>query len=90
MDALAFTSDTALFFYGSSMLLAASSYADCQVPGVSNWLLRRGDQVSCIIVALIDGAERRWSSRKHGRCHCIEARRGREQEQAHVEGKSRS
>ncbi|MDE3230241.1 MAG: hypothetical protein KGO05_10195 [Chloroflexota bacterium] len=62
--ALAFTSDAALLFYGASMLLAAArGYAGCEVLAVSNWLLRRDDQVGCVIFAPIDSVERRWSSR---------------------------
>jgi hypothetical protein len=38
--ALAATSDAALIFYGSSMVLAAvRGYAGCEVLAVPNWLL---------------------------------------------------
>lgn len=44
LPALSFTSDTALLFYGSSMLSAAArGHAGCEVLAVSNWLLRRDD-----------------------------------------------
>jgi len=46
--ALDVTSDAALIFYGGSMLLAAArGSAGCEVLAVSNWLLRRDDQVGC-------------------------------------------
>lgn len=54
------TSDAALVFYGASLLLAAvRGYAGCEVLAVSNWLLRRDDQVGCVIFSPIDAAERR-------------------------------
>lgn len=62
--ALAFTSDAALIFYGSSMLLAAvRGYAGCEVLTISNWLLHRDDQVGCVVFAPIDHLEHRGSSR---------------------------
>lgn len=52
---LAFTSDAALLFYGASMLLAAArGYAGCEVLALSNWLLRRDDQVGCVLFAPVD------------------------------------
>jgi hypothetical protein len=57
---LAFTSDAVLIFYGGSMLLAAlRGYAGCEVLAVSNWLLRRDDQVGCVIFSPLDCLERR-------------------------------
>ena len=57
---LAFTSDATLYFYGASMLLAAvRSYAGCEVLAVSNWLLRRDDQVGCVLFWPVDALERR-------------------------------
>ena len=59
--ALSFTSDAALIFYGTSMLLAAArGYAGCEVLAMSNWLLRRDDQIGCVVFWPIDQAERRW------------------------------
>jgi hypothetical protein len=56
--ALAFTSDAAPLFYGTSMLLAAlRGYAGCEVLAISNWLLRRNDQVGCVVFAPIDHLE---------------------------------
>ena len=57
---LGFTSDAALIFYGASMLLAAArGYAGCEVLAVPNWLLRRDDQVGCIVFAPVDALEHR-------------------------------
>lgn len=57
---LGFTSDAALIFYGASMLLAAArGYAGCEVLAVPNWLLRRDDQVGCVVFAPADALERR-------------------------------
>jgi hypothetical protein len=57
---LRFTSDAALIFYGASMLLAAiRGYAGCEVLALSNWLLRRDDQVGCVIFSPIDAIEHR-------------------------------
>ncbi len=63
--ALAFISDATLIFYGSSMLLAAvRGYAGCEVLAISNWLLRRDDQVGCLVFWPIDHVERRfWRQR---------------------------
>jgi hypothetical protein len=58
--ALAITSDAALIFYGTSMLLAAlRGYAGCEVLAVSNWLLGRDDQVGCVLFAPLDHLESR-------------------------------
>jgi hypothetical protein len=58
--ALSATSDAALLFYGASMLLAAArGYAGCEVLAVSNWLLRRDDQVGCVLFSPVDSAEQR-------------------------------
>jgi hypothetical protein len=57
--ALAVTSNATQLFYGASMLLAAArGYAGCEVLAVSNWILRRDDQVGCIIFWPIDHLER--------------------------------
>ncbi len=56
---LSFTSDAALVFYGASLLLAAiRGYGGCEVLAVSNWLLRRDDQVGCMVLSPIDHLER--------------------------------
>ena len=57
---LSATSDAALAFYGVSMLLAAlRGYAGCEVLAISNWLLRRDDQVGCLLFGPVDYLERR-------------------------------
>ncbi|MGH3863786.1 hypothetical protein [Actinokineospora sp.] len=53
------TSDATVIFYGASMLLAAArGYAGCEVLAVSNLLLRRDDQVGCVVFAPVDAIER--------------------------------
>lgn len=55
-----FLSDAALLFFGSSMLLAGSrGYAGCEALSISNWLLRRNDQVGCVLFDWLDQFERR-------------------------------
>jgi hypothetical protein len=50
-----FLSDAVLAFYGVSMLLAAArGYAGCEVLAVSNWLLRRDDQLGCLVLSNVD------------------------------------
>jgi hypothetical protein len=57
---LEFTSDAALLFYGTSMLVAAlRGDAGCEVLAVPNWLLRRDDQIGCAVFWPIDRLERR-------------------------------
>lgn len=56
---LSFASGAALVFYGASMLLAAiRGYGGCEVLAVSNWLLRRDDQIGCLVLSPIDNLER--------------------------------
>lgn len=62
--ALSVTSDAALLFYGTSMLLAAArGYAGCEVLAISNWVLRRDDQIGCMVFGPVDTAERIDSKR---------------------------
>ncbi len=59
-SALAATSDAALVFYGTSMLIAARrGYGGCEVLAVSNWLLGRDDQLGCLLFAPVDHLEGR-------------------------------
>ncbi len=52
------TSDAALLFVGSSMVLAAfRGYAGCEMLALSNWLLRRHDQIACAVFTPIDSLE---------------------------------
>jgi len=54
------TGDAAVIFVGASMLLAAArGYAGCEVLAIPNWLLRRDDQLGCIVFAPVDLAESR-------------------------------
>lgn len=54
----------AFTFYGLSLLLAAArGYAGCEILAVSNWLLRRDDQVGCVVFSPIDAVEARLAGR---------------------------
>jgi hypothetical protein len=58
--ALSVTSDAALIFFGGTMLLTAlRGDAGCEILTLSNWLLRRHDQIACALFAPIDALERR-------------------------------
>jgi hypothetical protein len=60
VPAIAFIGYAALIFYGASMLLAAArGYSGCEVLAVSNWLLRRDDQVGCLVLSPLDNIEKR-------------------------------
>ena len=57
--AFSFAGEAAAIFYGASLLLAAvRGYGGCEVLAVSNWLLRRDDQVGCFVLSPIDQLER--------------------------------
>ena len=57
-----YTRDAALLFYGTSMLLAAArGYAGCEVLAITNWVLRRDDQVGCVLFSPLDEIESRTS-----------------------------
>ena len=59
-----FTRDAAALFFGASLLLAAvRGYAGCEVMAISNWLLRRDDQVGCVFYSPIDAVEARVTGR---------------------------
>ncbi len=50
-----FMSDAVLIFYGISMLFAAiRGYSRCEVLAISNWLLKRNDQLGCILFTPFD------------------------------------
>ena len=54
-----FTSDATLIFVGSSLLLAAlRGTSGCEFLALSNWLLRRHDQIACAVFTPIDSLER--------------------------------
>jgi hypothetical protein len=53
-----FTSDATLIFVGSSLLLAAlRGSAGCEFLALSNWLLRRTDQLACAVFTPIDALD---------------------------------
>jgi hypothetical protein len=54
------TAGAAFLFYGASMIVAATSRsAGCEVTAISNLLLRRRDEVGCMLFAPVDLAESR-------------------------------
>lgn len=54
-----FTSDATLIFVGASLLLAAfRGTAGCEFLALSNWLLRRSDQLACAVFTPLDSLER--------------------------------
>ena len=62
--AVPFTQDATALFLGSTLLLAAMrGYAGCEVTAISNWLLRRDDQVGCMVFSPLDAAESHLSRR---------------------------
>ena len=55
---IGFMSDAVLIFYGLSMLVAAlRGYGGCESLAISNWLLKRDDQIGCLVFSPIDHAE---------------------------------
>ncbi len=63
-----FMSDAVLIFYGLSMLLAAlRGYSGCESLAISNWLLRRDDQLGCFVFSPIDSAESKFTGRPRTR-----------------------
>jgi hypothetical protein len=62
--AIAFLSDAVLIFYGLSMLLAAlRGSRGCESLAISNWLLKRDDQLGCLVFSPIDNAESQFTDR---------------------------
>jgi hypothetical protein len=59
-------SDAVVIFYGVSMLIAAiRGYAGCESLAISNWLLKRDDQLGCLLFSPIDFAERQIFNKPH-------------------------
>jgi len=59
-----FMSDAVLIFYGLSMLLIAlRGSGGCEALAISNWLLKRDDQLGCLVFSPIDAAERKLTGR---------------------------
>ncbi len=58
--AFSVTSDAVLLFVGGSMVFAAlRGSAGCELLALSNWLLRRCDQIACAIFTPLDSLEQR-------------------------------
>jgi hypothetical protein len=58
--AFSVTSDAILIFVGGSLMLAAlRGHAGCELLALSNWLLRRNDQIACAAFTPIDILEKR-------------------------------
>ncbi len=56
------TRNATLIFLGASMLLAGfRGYGGCETLAVSNWVLRRDDQVGCLLLSPIDVLEAKRS-----------------------------
>lgn len=54
------TRNATLVFLGASLLLAAlRGYGGCESLAISNWLLRRNDQVGCLLFSPVDQLEAR-------------------------------
>ena len=59
-----YTGDAAALFYAATLLLAAwRDQPGCEVTVLSNWILRRDDQVGCAVFAPIDAGEARHRHR---------------------------
>ena len=64
-----FTDGATAFFYGASMLLAAMrGYRGCEILAVSNWLLRRDDQVGCVVFSPVDALEAQLTLQQRQKC----------------------
>ena len=62
------TRGATLVFLGVSMLLAAArGYGGCESLAISNWLLRRDDQVGCMVFSPLDHTEGRRRVRSASR-----------------------
>lgn len=55
-----FTSDATILFIGGSLLLAAlRGSAGCEFLALSNWVMRRNDQLACAVMTPLDALDRR-------------------------------
>ncbi|HEV2216475.1 MAG TPA: hypothetical protein VGV88_02775 [Candidatus Dormibacteraeota bacterium] len=55
IPAISFFGFAAMIFYGASLLVAAvRGYAGCEVLAASNWMLRRDDQIGCLVLSPVD------------------------------------
>jgi hypothetical protein len=58
-----YTSGAAELFYGATLLVAAlRGQPGCEITVISNWILRRDDQVGCPVFSPIDGFESRLNA----------------------------
>jgi hypothetical protein len=56
------TTDATVLWLAASLLLGAwQGYAGCESLAISNWLLRRDDQVGCLVFGPIDAVETRMT-----------------------------
>jgi hypothetical protein len=63
-----YTGGAVALFYAAALLVAVwRGQAGCEVTVLSNWILRRDDQVGCPLFAPIDAAEARRRPRPPGR-----------------------
>jgi hypothetical protein len=63
-----YTGAAAALFYAATLLVAAwRGHPGCEVTVLSNWLLRRDDQIGCPLFAPIDAAEARRRPAPPGR-----------------------
>ncbi len=63
-----FTREGALIFYGASLLIAAArGYAGCESLAITNWILRRDDQVGCVVFSPLDAVEAQFRVGKTNR-----------------------
>ena len=70
-----FTFDAAALFYGTTMFVAAwRAQPGCEATVLSNWILRRDDQIGCPTFAPIDELEARLTARN--RQHRTQAQSG--------------
>ena len=66
IPAISFLGFTAMVFYGAALLLAAlRGYAGCEVLAASNWLLRRDDQIGCLVLSPVDWWEHQYRQSTH-------------------------
>ncbi len=62
-------SATAIFLGASFLLAAYRGYAGCEATAISNWIMRRDDQMGCVILApfdAVDAGGRAGRNRAHG------------------------
>jgi hypothetical protein len=63
-----YTADAAALFYGITMFVAAwRAQPGCEATVLSNWILRRDDQIGCPTFAPIDELEAALNARTRGR-----------------------